>query len=60
MSLEEVQLPFLHLFQFLVGKPGQGLGIDELASGFDKLREPPIVSTTLKQLLTPVLETIPR
>jgi len=60
LSLEEVQQPFLHLFQFLVGKPGQSLGIDELASGFDKLREPPIISTTLRQLLTPVLDTIPR
>merc|ERR1712181_210957 len=33
LSLEEVQRPFLHLFQFLVGKPGQSLGVDELASG---------------------------
>merc|ERR1719234_1837624 len=60
LSLEEVQQPFLHLFQFLVGKPGQSLGVDELASGFEKLREPPIISNTLKQLLTPILDTIPR
>merc|ERR1719474_2349443 len=60
LSLEEVQGPVLRLFQFLVGAPGKSLGIDELVSAFDKLREPPIVSSTLRQLLTPLLETLPR
>ena len=60
LTLEEVQRPFLRLFQFLVGKPGQRLGVGELVSGFDKLREPPIISASLRQLLTPVLDTFPR
>ena len=59
-TFEEVQRPFLRLFQFLVGKPGQRLGVGELVSGFDKLREPPIISASLRQLLTPVLDTFPR
>ena len=60
LSLEEVQGPILRLFQFLVGAPGKSLGIDELVSAFDKLREPPFVSTSLRQLLTPLLDTLPR
>ena len=60
LTLEEVQRPLLSLFQFLVGAPGKSLGIDELVSGFDKLREPPIISASLRQLLTPVLDTFPR
>ena len=60
LRLEEVQGPILRLFQFLVGAPGKSLGIDELVSAFDKLREPPIVSASLRQLLTPLLETLPR
>ena len=60
LRLEEVQGPILRLFQFLVGAPGKSLGIDELVSAFDKLGEPPIVSTSLRQLLTPLLDTLPR
>ena len=60
LRLEEVQGPILRLFQFLVGAPGKSLGIDELVSAFDKLREPPIVSTSLRQVLTPLLDTLPR
>ena len=60
LRLEEVQGPILRLFQFLVGASGKSLGIDELVSAFDKLREPPIVSTSLRQLLTPLLDTLPR
>ena len=60
LSLEEVQGPILRLFQFLVGAPGKSLGIEDFVSAFDKLREPPIVSSSLRQLLTPLLETLPR
>lgn len=61
LTLEEAQQPLIHLFQFLAGKPGrQILGIDQIVSGFEKLGEPSAISESLRQLLTPVLETYPR
>ena len=61
LTLEEAQQPLIHLFQFLAGKPGrQTLGIDQIVSGFEKLGESSAISESLRQLLTPVLETYPR
>ena len=62
MSLEELQETILRVFQFFAaGDPGKSeMGLKEIVEGFARLGEPPQVVDSLKQLLTPIINTFPR
>ena len=62
MSVEELQETILRIFQFFAaGTPGKTeIGLREIVEGFARLGEPPQLTQTLTQLLTPILDTFPR
>ena len=63
MSLEEVQENIFRVFQFFAAADPAGkseMGLGEIVEGFARLGEPPQVVDSLKQLLTPIINTFPR
>merc|ERR1719234_49712 len=58
---KELEGTILRIFQFLAAKPGKTeIGLEEIVDGFAQLGEPPQVVDSLRQLLTPIVNTFPR
>merc|ERR1712192_293369 len=58
VNKKELEGTILGIFQFLAGAPGKTeIGLEEIVDGFARLGEPPQVVDSLRQLLTPILNT---
>ena len=61
VSLGELKMKVSSILDFFRAKPSKNeIGLEEIVDGFARLGEPPQVVDTLRQLLTPVINTFPR
>jgi len=61
LSLGELKIKVSSILDFFRAKPSKRqVGLEEIVEGFARLGEPPQVVDSLRQLLTPILNTFPR
>ena len=65
VSLAELERKMISIYKFFASEPSSvvknlPLGLKELIDGLTQLGEPPQVTDSLTQLLTPIFNTLPR